>query len=76
MKYKMDATRARRIVALDILARTTNYQDASWCWEEYPDVGEHDFEKIMRIVNEENIRPSDEDLTAAIAFLAKRAGRI
>ncbi len=67
---------ARDIVARRVVNRLINEDTLGCLWEDYPDIGEHDWiavtKQAERIV--ERLDPAGEKYDAAYAFLSSRAG--
>ncbi len=68
-------TRARDIVARRVVNRLINEDTLGCLWEDYPDLGEHDWVAVTKHaeVIVERLDPADEKYDVAYRFLAARA---
>jgi hypothetical protein len=69
-------TRARDIVARRVVNRLINEDTLGCLWEDYPEIGEHDWVAVTKHaeVLVERLDPAQEKYDVAYAFLASRAG--
>jgi hypothetical protein len=65
---------AVQTVALQVLAKLA--ADVVEQWESYPEIGQHDWENVIRKVLALAPYPADSDYTAAYALLQSRAGDV
>jgi len=62
--------------AIDIIARTALAADSSSvedAWENYPEIGEEDWEWVIQRAEELRVYPSDDEYREAYALLSARA---
>jgi hypothetical protein len=72
----MELLDAHHLISLDIVARAIAVADVEW--EEYPDIGESDFQIITRRVREfsKDIKPDADKVKEAYEFLSARSKEI
>jgi len=67
----MTVTRAITIVAQAVVANSVSIGDDDW--EDFPDVGEHDWEMVVHVADAIAAQPDPDELHAALVLLAARA---
>lgn len=61
------------IVARHVIARMTDMYEQGEQWENYPEVGQFDWERVENRVGQLTQYPDENDYKAAYAFLVARA---